>query len=420
MGNSSRKQRLLCWSDSPLAGTGFATVSKHVLSSLYSTGKYDIHQLGINAQGDFVDTNQVPWQIQPARLLDPNDPHGIKMFERTLARVEYDIVWILNDIFVTHEARDIVTRIKTKYSQSGKRPPLFVYYYPVDCKVNPWDTGMLDVADVLVCYTDHGRLETLKTIPSVESKLKQISHGVDTNVFRPAPRILCAKWKSEFYGIGPETYLVLNLNRNSTRKQIPYTILAFKEFKKQVPNSVLYLHMVPQDQGGDLNKIVADSGLTREDVLFPSNFSLTNPLPVEYLNKVYNSADMFLTTHLGEGWGLSITEAMACGVPVVSPNNTCMPEQLGINEERGYMYPCRDSIYVDSSGYRPKGYLEDIVSKMIEVYNAGPKESNPKVRAALEYAKSVDWGKIGVEWIKLFDDLTVLKNKAKRIQIESI
>ena len=178
--------------------------------------------------------------------------------------------------------------------------------------------------------------------------------------------------------------------------------------------------MVPQDQGGDLNKIVADSGLTREDVLFPSNFSLTNPLPVEYLNKVYNSADMFLTTHLGEGWGLSITEAMACGVPVVSPNNTCMPEQLGINEERGYMYPCRDSIYVDSSGYRPKGYLEDIVSKMIEVYNAGPKESNPKVRAALEYAKSVDWGKIGVEWIKLFDDLTVLRNKAKRIQIESI
>lgn len=48
-------------------------------------------------------------------------------------------------------------------------------------------------------------------------------------------------------------------------------------------------------------------------------------------NKIdyYNIADIFLYPSLLEGFGLSIAEAMACGVPVIASNTTSIPEVVG-------------------------------------------------------------------------------------------
>jgi glycosyltransferase involved in cell wall biosynthesis len=37
---------------------------------------------------------------------------------------------------------------------------------------------------------------------------------------------------------------------------------------------------------------------------------------------IYSVADGYLTTTLGEGWGLGIIEALACGLPVAVPDHT--------------------------------------------------------------------------------------------------
>jgi glycosyltransferase involved in cell wall biosynthesis len=179
--------------------------------------------------------------------------------------------------------------------------------------------------------------------------------------------------------------------------------------------------MMQKDQGGDLARMIEDAGLSqKKDVIYPINFTLANPIPFTVVNKLYNCGDIFLTTHLGEGWGLTITEAMACGVPVVSPDNTCMPEQLGKNSERGYLYPCNDLIYIDTSGYRKKGLLPDIVGKMIQAYDDGPKENNPKVKAALEYAQSLDWTKVGDKWMRLFDEAFSVRDRSKIVLTEAV
>lgn len=416
-----KKFSVLAWSDAPTAGTGFGTVSKHVLSSIYSTGRYEIDQLAINFHGDFVDRNVIPWQMQPARLLDPRDPHGIKMFKRALQKSEYDIVWILNDLFVTTECKDIINETRVRYRTLGKKPPVFIYYYPVDCHVNKWATGMLDVCDIPVCYTDHGREETLITKPGLKNRLRQIPHGVDTDTFKPATRNEIARWKTEMLRVSPDTTVVININRNSTRKQIPYSVLAFKEFRKRVPKSIMYLHMVQKDQGGDLDKIIEIADLSpKKDVLYPLGMTMNSPPSFEVVNKLYNCGDIFLTTHLGEGWGLTVTEAMACGVPVVAPDNTCMPEQLGKDSERGYLYPCKDLIYIDTSGFRKKGLIPDIVDKMLEVHQAGPKEWNPKVKAGLEYARSLHWDNVGAKWVTLFDEAMAVREKTKIVFTEAI
>lgn len=409
-----QKIRVLAWGDAPIAGTGFGTVSKHVLSALHATGRYEIHQLGINYHGDFVNPEEVPWQLVPAKLLDPRDPHGIKMFHKTIMKQDYDIIWILNDLFVTHEAAKAIDECRSKYKTQGKKPPVFMHYYPVDCQVSRHGTGALERVDIPVAYTDHGYEETIKVVPNIKDKLRQIPHGVDISTFFPLDRETSLQKRKTLLGVKEGTTLVINVNRNSTRKQIPYTILAFKEFKKQVPDSLLYLHMMEKDQGGELDRMVEDAGLQfKKDVIWPKNFTLANPLPFDMVNKIYNCGDIFLTTHLGEGWGLTITEAMACGVPVVSPNNTCMPQQLGKDSERGYMYPCNDRTYIDTSGYREKGLIPDIVEQMMAAYNDGPRWDNPKVALAREFAENHDWNIVTKEWVKLFDLAVNVRDKAK-------
>lgn len=398
------KQRVLCWSDAASAGTGFGTVSKHILGALHETGNYELHHLAINFHGDFLDRSAIPWQVQPARLLDPKDPHGMKMFVRTLLKGNYDIVWVLNDLYVTNEVTELVEKAFSRLSGKGQKVPKVIYYYPVDCNVPKDGCSFVEMADVPVCYTKHGRAETLKTIPGVESRLREIPHGVDTEAFFPKSKERIAQWKKDIFNISPDTTLVLNVNRNSTRKQIQYSMVAFREFRKQVPNSVMYLHTAVKDQGGDLVRAIRELGMDpARDIIYPTNFSPANPIPVSTLNAVYNSADIFLTTHLGEGWGLTITEAMAAGTPVVCPNNTCMPQQMGTESQRGYMYPCKDLIWIDNSGYREKGLIPDIVEQMMKVHADGPKQDNKKVHAALKWVRRHTWNNIANRWVKLFD-----------------
>ena len=49
----------------------------------------------------------------------------------------------------------------------------------------------------------------------------------------------------------------------------------------------------------------------------------------EDLPALYNLADLFAFPTLYEGFGLPVLEAMACGTPVVTADNSCMPELVG-------------------------------------------------------------------------------------------
>lgn len=415
------KIKILCWSDSPAVSTGFGVVSKNVINALQKTGKYDIHQLAINHDGRFVDDQVVPWQIQPAKLGDPNDPYGNKMFINSIVKGNYDIIWILNDNYVTNGIAKTLGEVRKKKAAEQKKVPIVVYYYPVDCQVIKEGGGMLEEADILVAYTHHGKAETVKSMPELASKIREIPHGVDSKVFHPIEKKHVKTLRKKYLNVGPDTFVVTNINRNTSRKQLPYTFLAFQEFRKKVPNSLLYVHAAFHDQGGDLLLAARELGFDlKKDIIFPVNYGPGNAISEEALNGLYNSADMYLSTHLGEGWGLTISEAMASGTPVVVPNNTCMPQLVGEDEDRGYLYDCNDKIWIDNSGYRVKGNLEDIVSKMHECYNDGSKFKSDKVIAARQWAEEHDWENICVKWIDLFDEVIASRPSNNKVSTKEI
>lgn len=419
---NQKKEKILCWSDCVFTTTGFGTVSQHILEALHKTGGYDIDQLAINYFGDFFDKEKYPYGISPAKLKDPNDPYGNVMLIEALKEHEYDYLLIINDLYVTQAASKHISPLRRAKMDVGRKPYRVIYYYPVDCQVIPQVSGMITAADRAVAYTHFAACETQKTL-GVDCKKPTdiIYHGTDVKAFFPLAEQEKQTLRKKMFPsehVNADTFIIANVNRNSPRKALATTIRAFYEFRKRVPNSILYLHALAKDSGAgsfpvDLNIAIQQLGLQiGKDIFFPQGYSTSHGYPIEVMNKVYNVADIYISTHLGEGWGLTETEAMAAGVPVIVPNNTSTPEIVGEDGERGYVYPCKEIVYADNSGYRPAGRLDDIVGKLYEAYTdwrAGKRgEANKRSKliiSAREFTEKYSWDNVTKRWVELFADL---------------
>ena len=61
-------------------------------------------------------------------------------------------------------------------------------------------------------------------------------------------------------------------------------------------------------------------------VLFPKDFSENKGCDNAQLNRIYNAFNCFITTTTAEGWGLTVTEAMATKTLVICPKHTSLTE----------------------------------------------------------------------------------------------
>lgn len=405
------KPKLLMYSDFFLAGTGFGTVSKYVIKALKD--HYDIDQLAINNNGEFFDNKEWPVQVSSSKLLIPSDPYGSQMFINAIQTGKYDYVWIMNDTFVVEKLGKELPKLFQIMKDRNQKIPVLIYYFPIDCQLPPDTYSMLETADHVVAYCKFGKEQVLKRLPHLEKKMSIITHGVDPSSFFRVSASDRSKFRQQYFKIEDDkTFLWINVNRNTMRKDIAKNILAFKSFKQQVPNSKLYLHTAIKDTTIDLGIAVEHLGLSKvNDVLFPSNYAAHKPFPSSVLNAIYNCADGFITTTLGEGWGLTHPDAALIDLPIVAPTNSCFPEQLD-NGNRGYLYPCKEETWVDNSGYRSVGRTEDIVSSMVQCY-AETKLGTSKIKTDLakKYVHSLDWKIIGKQWVDLLKSIKPLDRK---------
>jgi len=133
-----------------------------------------------------------------------------------------------------------------------------------------------------------------------------------------------------------------------------------------------------------------------------------NLASIETLNKIYNASDIYVTTTLGEGWGLTITEAMATRLPVIAPNSTSIAEIIG-NDERGYllntMIPfCaqNDSIIREQTDYWE--VAETIIQVATDLQKQDVKLKS-RVDNAFNWVNSLSWKEVSKRWIDYFRDI---------------
>jgi len=172
--------------------------------------------------------------------------------------------------------------------------------------------------------------------------IKYVPHGLNENVFKPLNEN-SPEWKDfnifkQNFFKGKEFDFVLFFNsRNIRRKQIPDTMMAFKLFldgltPEQAKKCALVLHTeVVSDHGTDLMAI--------KDLFFDGfedNIIFSNgKLDAQQMNFLYNLADAQILLTSNEGWGLSLTEALLAGLPMIANVTGGMQDQMRFENDKG-------------------------------------------------------------------------------------
>jgi len=419
--------KILCLCDSPTLTSGFARVAQNLFKRWARSGaKIDVWGIAFMGWG----YKNVPYinELFPAGVSGQwNHPDHLRVFLQQLRTGGYTHVWLMQDTFLL-SLHDFPKALKDVCKEKGIRSML---YYPVDAPLKPEWTDIIAAVDVAVAYTEYGMLETQRAyarrvqqlraadrtkliaaalaagqpVPPAEVEepdelaIEILPHGVDTAVYRPLgdrERTRETFWVKPW--LKPGDFLMLNVNSHQRRKDVTRSLEILAELKALGVPAKLVMHMSAlSDIDVNLEAVGEQLGLTLyEDWVHHSQLfhlgqgSLPETAPVGQpsLVQLYNLADLYLTTTRGEGWGLGITEALACGTPVAMPGHTacgdlmemfacagqsnryvCLPAEGGCDVLEGDNSRCRPRVNLREAGQRIKDYYEMGSWRQREVLN---------------------------------------------------
>jgi glycosyltransferase involved in cell wall biosynthesis len=160
-----------------------------------------------------------------------------------------------------------------------------------------------------------------------------VPHGVNTKAFHP--------WEDRAeirraMGIPQDRFVVgmvaANQGQTIPRKAFPQVFQAFAMFQEKHPDAFLYLHtdVLGLNQGINLIELADTFGIPASSVgsVNQERYWLSEIGQVQ-LGRAYAAMDVLINPSLGEGFGVPIVEAQACGTPVIATDWTAMPELVG-------------------------------------------------------------------------------------------
>jgi len=179
--------------------------------------------------------------------------------------------------------------------------------------------------------------EQIKLVTGSEAPV--VWHGVDTDTFRPVSperpiyledRVIRDKASAKrFFGGHPKERWIVRADRNMPRKRYASFIRAMVPVLARRPDTKLIIHCRAHDEGGNLVETL--SKVPKQllpQIVLPGWWERRGPIPREALAALYNAADVYASPS-AEGFGLTIAEAMACGVPAVGIAYSSVPEVIG-------------------------------------------------------------------------------------------
>jgi glycosyltransferase involved in cell wall biosynthesis len=412
-----KKKKVLCLFDY-FARTGFGTVSKNIIKELKKNFREDLQLdiIAINYFGEPYQEDENTFIIS-GRMNDVKDDfYGRHVFLKCLQDGDYDGIFICQDLGVIVPIIEIIDFIKSEKKEKNKKIFKSIFYFPVDCNIVYELTKNLELIDCLVTYTEYGKQQILNHKPNLKTKIKVVPHGNNSKEFYPLPAQEIKEFRNEYFGSG-EKFVVTNLNRNQPRKDLPQTIFGFIEAKKEweknyktlLPKPFLYLHCHPNDPyGWDLRALLMQTDLV-EDVDFKLIPKEQEEMmaDIEIVNKIYNASDVYLTTTLGEGWGLGVSEAASCRLPIIAPYSTSFIEMSGYGKNAFMLTTLYPYCSTFDNVIREQTDMYEVGEKIIEIMlmKYGNTDSlNKKVQASYDWVKKLEWSDVCKSWVRYFKE----------------
>jgi glycosyltransferase involved in cell wall biosynthesis len=155
-----------------------------------------------------------------------------------------------------------------------------------------------------------------------------VPHGIDISEWAPLPGRQEAR---EAAGLGDRFLIgICAANQDPYRKGFAEQFAAFAQFAADHPEALLLVHSRAQTQQGcDLYALADRCGIT-ERVRFADQYLISAGwTPQEERARWFGMLDVLSGCSYGEGFGLPVLEAQACGTPVVVTDASAMTELCG-------------------------------------------------------------------------------------------
>ena len=383
------------------------------------------------------DTNTTTGLTDSSVILYPSNGYGDANLIRQLIKLENP-----DAIFLITDPRYFIWLFQIENEIRKKMPIIYLNIWD-DYPAPMYNRGYYESCDALLAISKQTKnINELVLGDKAKKKvIEYVPHGLNEEIFRPLDKSNkeLVEFKKGLFG-GKEFDFVMFFNsRNIRRKQIPDTLFAYKIFidsltDEQARKCAFVLHtQVVDDNGTDLEAV--------REMLFGSdskyNILFSNQvLDPKGMNMLYNCSDVQVLLTNNEGWGLSLTESLLAGNPIIANVTGGMQDQMrfskkgkwidfsadfpsnhnGTIKEHGEwafpVYPTNRSI--QGSPLTPyiwddRCNAEDAAEQIKAVYNLGKEERQARGLKGREWALSDEAGftaeNMGKKVIKTLDKL---------------
>lgn len=174
-------------------------------------------------------------------------------------------------------------------------------------------------ADRIIVQSMAARRDALEAAPELEGKLVTVPNGVNVEKFRPD--ISDSQVASALAALGIERPYILFTGAIQPRKNVDGLLKAFLNLAAEMPHNLVLAG--PLGWRGDEIRDALHAGTAAGRV------RRLGFVPAPLLPALYRGADLYVFPSRGEGFGLTVLEAMACGVPVVASSVSATAEVAG-------------------------------------------------------------------------------------------
>ena len=321
-GTTTQPLTLLWHSNTPWAGTGYGTQTKQVVERMHRDG----HAVAVNANYGLQATKMM-WEGIPVF------PMGVEQYSNDTVRPNFASWKKENPDNPAHcfVLFDAWTMPKKMY----EGVPVSVWCMVDHQPIPPQVLSVLQWENVTPIAVTKFGLDQMQRAGL--DKATYIPMAIDTNLYQPTETFEGQTGRS-IMGFDDDKFVVsiVNANKSSSaagthRKAWAENVLAFSIFAQDKPDARLYLHTERYGNYGGLalDFLLKAVGLQPEQYKFVNQHAQHNGIPNEAMAAIYTATDVLLASTLGEGFGLTLLEAQACGTVAVANNFSAQPELLG-------------------------------------------------------------------------------------------
>jgi glycosyltransferase involved in cell wall biosynthesis len=370
------------WSNSYNAPTGYGQQATYLIDRLKRSG-LDVAMLSnYGLEG-------IPSKIQTPYGEVPHYPRGIDLYSNDSGPVDH----------------------KSFIAQHPDKPNLFISLYDVwvmqakqyeDFPIASWvpldhvtmppkvEAHLKKPNVTPIAMAPHG----VRLMESRGIECEYVPHAIDTKTYKPTFEI-GGRETNEYLGTKPDQFLVGMVAANKAgglihRKAFGEAILAFSIFAKTHPDAVLYLHTDPIGQAGGWNllKLIASTGLTKDQVIFPNPTDYRFGLAQTDLAAMYTRMDVLLAPSFGEGFGVPSVEAQACGTRIIGSNWAATPD---LASPDSYLIDGQPMWDAGQDAWWQTPSVPSLVNALSEAYKADRGVSGVAVEFAQQFDVETVW-----------------------------